>query len=480
LFVLVGSPVRYTDIANIIVFDRIKRLFGDKKVVPYLAEEDQILKSIKKYYQYAMKLSDIIAEIESQALQNLDIDEDNQAESYQNPIVRLVEGILVDAVQSDASDIHIEPDEYFVRVRCRVDGMLINRVSFHNKYWGQVLGRVKIMASLNIAESRKPQDGSISMNINEKKIDFRVSSLPTVHGENIVLRILDCDKSIVPIKKLGFSPNNSFLVDLSMAKPEGIIIVTGPTGSGKTTTLYSIVDSINKPDINIMTLEDPVEYSLSGIRQTQINVRAGLDFASGLRSILRQDPDVIFIGEIRDFETADIAVKSSLTGHKVLSTLHTNDAMGAIYRLVDIGIKPFLIASSLTGVVAQRLVRRLCNDCKISYDAGSAVVDYLNKSLGENRTHYTLCKSKGCSNCYYTGYKGRVAVVEVINVNEEIAQLISVNAPQHEVLDACGRNSFLPMANDGIYKLAEGSISIDSLKESVNVTNLLRTIESYT
>jgi len=464
------------DVSNIIVLDKIKRLFDNKKVIAKYCNAESILKTIEKYYQYSLKISDIIAEIEKES-GDKEIDTasfSQNSQGYKNPIVRLVDAIIMDAIQIEASDIHIEPDEYFVRVRIRIDGSLINRLSFHNKYWEWVLGRVKVMSGLNLAESRRPQDGSMSMTVNGKQIDFRISTMPTVHGENIVMRILDSNHSVVPLAQLGFSENNIRLSKLSLEKPEGIIVITGPTGSGKTTTLYSMIDGINTPDINIMTLEDPVEYTLPIIRQTAINYKAGLDFASGLRAILRQDPDVIFIGEIRDFETADIAVKSSLTGHKVFSTLHTNDSVGAIYRLVDMGIKPMLIGSSLNAIIAQRLVRKLCVHCRVEKKSTPKFTHIANAMINADANGYTLYDANhiGCLKCMHTGYKGRLAIVEIIYVDPEMASLITNIADSRTIITSARKNGFTMMCEDGVIKVLQGLTSIPELRGNVDTTSI--------
>ncbi len=458
------------NVANVIIIDKVKKYFDYKKVKVVHASEEQITKVIDKYHKYSLKMSDIVAEIENSDVLNKTFSE---VASYKDPIVRLVDAIMIEGVSSDASDIHLEPEEYFVRIRCRIDGVLSTKFSFHKKYWSRVVGRIKIMSGLNIAEFRKPQDGGMSMDINDKKIDFRVSMIPTTHGENVVLRILDCSKSIVDLKELGFSAHNYKLMQLALKKPEGIIILTGPTGSGKTTTLYSLINSINNPSINIMTLEDPIEYSLPLIRQTQVNIKAGLDFAAGLRSILRQDPDVVMIGEIRDFETADIAIKASLTGHQVFSTLHTNDAISGVARLIDIGVMPFLIGSALSSVIAQRLVRKLCLVCKKSYVSNISVTNTFNKVLRKENKSYKLFNAVGCSACFHTGYKGRTALVEVFYVNKIMAAHITENKNYEFLYKAALDNGFVTMQEDGIKKVINGETSFDELINNINMNEYI-------
>lgn len=462
--------VAMDNISNIIIIDKIKKYFDYKKVKVLQTNEAQINQVIDKYYQYSLKMSDIVAEIESFETLNKTFEE---SAGYQDPVVRLVDAIILDALHNDASDIHMEPEEYFVRVRCRIDGVLIVRFSFHKKYWHRVIGRLKIMAGLNIAESRKSQDGGMSMVINDRKVDFRVSLLPGVNGENTVMRILDCSKSIVSLSTLGFSDHNSKLIDLALQKPEGIIILTGPTGSGKTTTLYSIINEINTIDKNIMTLEDPVEYSLPLIRQTNINNKAGLDFAAGLRAILRQDPDVVMIGEIRDLETASIAVKAALTGHQVFSTLHTNDSISGISRLIDIGIQPFLISSALSAIIAQRLTRKLCKSCKKAYHTNTKITNILNKILKKDEKHYTLFKEVGCSLCHHSGFKGRTGVTEVFYINKFIGGEISKNISYTELYNLSKDKGFIPMQEDGLVKVLAGETSLDELKKNINMNEYL-------
>lgn len=460
--------------SNIILIDKIKKYLPGKSIEVLQADESEIISTIEKYYQYSMKVADIILALEKE-MDGLN-DKKEEADDYTNPIVRLLDCLLIEAINSGASDIHIEPDLMFIKVRYRIDGNMSNKYTFHKKFWARLIGRLKIASNLNIAESRKPQDGATSLTINGKKIDFRVSILPTVHGENAVLRVLDCSKSIVALDKLGFTPHNYKMMQLAMNKPEGIIIVTGPTGSGKTTTLYSVINEINDPSINVMTLEDPVEYSLPIIRQTQINNKAGLDFSAGLRSILRQDPDVVLVGEIRDQETGDIAIKAALTGHQVLSTLHTNDAISAITRLVDIGIKPYLVSSALIAVIAQRLVRRLCKDCKVSCFSSEKETALFNYVTKQNIASYSIFKPSedGCETCGHTGYKGRVATVEVFFVNKTIGNEISRSASYAELFQIGRQNGFVPMQEDGLLKVISGDTSLEELRDNVDMTEYIK------
>lgn len=458
--------VAMENVNNILVLDKLKILFSGRKIVPVYARETDIAHAIDKYYEYSLKISEIIDEIENGP--GLSQDDINDSEAYQSPVARLVEAILIDAVHKGASDIHIEPEEYFVRVRYRIDGVLINQLSFHKKYWESVVVRIKVISSLNIAESRRPQDGSLDMNVSNRKVDFRVSITSTVFGENIVLRVLDRDGGVLTLEQLGFSKRNMKLVNISIEKPEGIMIITGPTGSGKTTTLYSVLSMINSPEVNIMTLEDPVEYSVPMIRQTSINIKAGIDFASGLRALMRQDPDVILVGEIRDTETAITAMRAAMTGHQVFSTLHTNDAISAIDRLLDIGVQSHIIANSLNAIIAQRLVRKLCVKCKKK-----------RKITEEEYTKLRLKKDKfkivydsvGCSECNMTGFKGRTIISEMVVLSDKIRDMISNKATQYNLTSAIKEEGFVTMQKNGLLKVLQGHTSFHELRTSVDMTN---------
>lgn len=337
------------------------------KIRPVFCNESDIQDLIEKYYDYETSIDGIVREIETGIQDKTKLD--GQQEGYVNPTVRLVNAMLVDAIRAGASDIHFEPEGTFLRLRYRIDGQMMQIRSFHKDYWPAIAVRIKITSGMNIAETRMPQDGRITYNIAGREVDFRVATQPTIHGENIVMRLLDKKKALVPLSHLGFSEHNEKLLKKLLKRPEGIIIVTGPTGSGKTTTLYSTIEYINNVSINIMTLEDPVEYQLSLIRQSQVREGSGMSFVDGVKSIMRQDPDVIFIGEVRDHQTAQMAVRAAMTGHKVFSTLHTNDAIGVIPRMIDIGIQPHMLAGSLICLIAQRLSRKLCVHCKTEYTA---------------------------------------------------------------------------------------------------------------
>src|SRR5271169_2834224 len=351
---------------NIIALDQVRALLKDEyRLVTQLAGESDILRAIDQYYGFELSIDGILHEIEPgemeyQALQT-------GVNEFSQPVVRLIDALLTEAVQRNASDIHFEPESSFLRIRYRVDGVLRQVRSLHKSFWPAMVVRIKVMSGMDIAETRAPQDGRISLRLSGRAIDFRVASHPTTHGENMVLRILDRQKGIVPIDRLGLDDIALSSLKLMIARPEGIVLVTGPTGSGKTTTLYSVLSHVNTESVNIMTLEDPVEYPLSLIRQTSVNEATKLDFANGIRSMMRQDPDIILVGEIRDHPTAEMAFRAAMTGHQVYSTLHTNSAIGAIPRLLDIGILPDIMAGNIIGIIAQRLVRVLCPHCKLAY-----------------------------------------------------------------------------------------------------------------
>jgi len=370
------------------------------------------------------------------------------------PIIQLVNSMIVQALQRRASDIHIEPFEEDIVVRFRVDGVLHNVLHPPKPVQAPLMSRIKVMSNLNIAEKRLPQDGSMRVNVAQREVDVRVSVLPTAHGERIVMRLLDKEEQLTRIDQLGLAQPQRVWMDQCLSRTHGIILVTGPTGSGKSTSLYAALNAINTADKNIITIEDPIEYTLSGVGQIQVSPKIGLTFAGGLRSILRQDPDVIMVGEIRDLETAEIAVQASLTGHLVLSTLHTNDSVGAVARLSDMGVEPFLLSASLEGVVAQRLVRRLCNHCKEPYDPG--------ETAEVESTHY--CRPKGCDHCLDTGYRGRTAIFEMLTINDEIRELITrPESTEQELRRAAERGGMFSLRQAGWQKAAEGVTSIEEV-----------------
>ena len=460
--------VAMVDVYNVLAIDQIRRhLDKTAKIVPVYCTETEINELIERYYDYDLSIDGILREIETGIRDKSQMD--GREEGYVNPTVRLVNSLLIDAIRQGCSDIHFEPEGSFLRLRYRIDGSLQQIRSFHRDYWPSMLVRMKIMSGMNIAETRSAQDGRINMVALGREIDFRVATQPTVHGENVVLRILDKSKSLVHIDKLGFSDHNLELLKRCIKRPEGIIVVTGPTGSGKTTTLYSVLSYINSIDVNIMTLEDPVEYQLPLIRQT--NVREGtIDFQSGIKSLMRQDPDIIFLGEVRDQETAIMAIRAALTGHQVYTTLHTNDALGSIPRLGDIGVPAHLIAGSLICAMAQRLARRLCKSCRKPRLANADECRIMKLDAQNPPTVY---EAIGCDQCGFKGYKGRVGVHEILRVDPGLDELISTGATRNNMLAYALANGFVPMVQDGISKVLAGEIDIPELINTVDLTDRL-------
>lgn len=388
----------------------------------------------------------------------------DDADIQNAPSVRLANSIITQAVNVRASDIHLEPFEDSVVVRFRIDGSLMENMTIPQNLYPAVLTRFKVISGINIAEKRIPQDGRIEMSINGKSYDFRVSTLPTVFGEKLVIRILDRSSFLFTRQMLGFTQHNSRLVDRIIKKTNGIVLLTGPTGSGKSTTLYSLLNELNTSDLNIVTIEDPVEYMLRGINQVQVNNKAGLTFAAGLRSILRQDPDIVMIGEIRDEETAQIAVRASITGHLVLSTLHTNDAPSSVARLIDMGVEPFLVAESLSGIIAQRLVRRLCPECKIKAEAKQAELEIL--ALSEPMEIY---QPVGCPKCNSTGYSGRIAIHEVMHINRSLRDAIQNDSGTEVLRDIAGQNGMVRLFDSCKSLVLDGTTSVNEMVKTVYV-----------
>lgn len=467
---LAGNIVKLAmvDVYNVLAIDQVRRhLDKTIKIVPIYVTETEVNDLIDRYYNYDLSIDGVLREIETGIRDKTQLD--GREEGYVNPTVRLVNALLIDAIKQGCSDIHFEPEGSFLRLRYRLDGSLQQIRSFHRDYWPAILVRIKIMSGMNIAETRSAQDGRINMVALGREVDFRVATQPTVHGENVVLRILDKSKSLVDIDQLGFSDHNLDLLKRCLKRPEGIIIVTGPTGSGKTTTLYSVLGFINSIEVNIMTLEDPVEYQLPLIRQT--NVREGvIDFNSGIKSLMRQDPDIIFLGEVRDEETALMAVRAALTGHQVFTTLHTNDALGAIPRLNDIGVEPHLLAGSLICTMAQRLARRLCNFCKHPRLATEEECRLMRLDPAAPPTVY---EAEGCEKCGFKGYKGRLGIHEIMRIDQGMDELIATKATRNQMLEYALQNGFVPMVQDGISKVLAGAIDIAELINTVDLTDRL-------
>ncbi len=426
------------------------------------ANETDIQQAIDQYYGNVKSLEEIIQEAIkiAESKGGAGLGEDVEAA----PIVRLVDHLIVEGTKQRATDIHIEPERQVVRTRFRIDGILQQGISLPKILQSALIARIKIMAGINIAESRVPQDGRILFHIGKRTIDLRVSTMPTIYGEDIVLRLLDKENLILGLDKLGFSPEHIQMYRQQINRPHGIILVTGPTGSGKTTTLYSTLSHINNLERSIITLEDPVEYELTVIRQTQVNPKAGLTFATGLRSILRHDPDIIFVGEMRDSETADMAIRSALTGHLVLSTLHTNDAVGSIPRLMNMGVEPFLLASALNAVIAQRLVRVICPNCKAPYDPEPR----LKKRFGlPADPGFTFYHGTGCQHCGNTGYRGRIGIFEVLAISSQIESMIMEKEDTQAIKERALSEGFITMEQDGIRKVREGITTLEEVERVV-------------
>ncbi len=398
--------------------------------------------------------ADIISEIEETA--------DLLDDTSDAPIIKLVNHIISQSVKAGASDIHLEPYQNNFKIRYRIDGVLYDLLSPPKWMQASLISRIKVMAKMNIAEKRLPQDGRFEVKIGDQNIDIRVSTIPITHGERLVLRLLNKSTSLLKLSELGLRPDNLELVNKLIKTPHGIILVTGPTGSGKTTTLYAILSKLNSPDVNIITIEDPVEYQLKGIGQIQVNPKIDLTFAKGLRSIVRQDPDIILIGEMRDLETAEIGVQSALTGHLVFSTLHTNDSATAITRLVDLGVEPFLISSTVIAVIAQRLVRVLCDDCKEAYHPDDETLERLGITSGPS-AHPMIYRAKGCPKCFHSGYRGRLGIYEIMVLTEHLQNLILKTHDSHQIKNEAIRRGMTTLYLDGIQKVLSGTTSLEEV-----------------
>jgi type IV pilus assembly protein PilB len=442
LFVAMADPMDFFTVDDL-------RLSTGFHIETAIATKDDIIRAINKYYDSNEGFEDLIDQ-KNAPMETIKEEKINEADS---PIIRLVNQLLSNASASKASDIHIDPQETKVVIRYRVDGILRVERVLPKHMQNVLIARIKIMANLDITENRVPQDGRIKVNIDFHPVDLRVSTLPTVFGEKVVMRILDMGSTLNDVEKLGFNKHNLERFLNMIAKPNGIVLITGPTGSGKSSTLYAALNKLNSEEVNIITIEDPVEYQLEGINQIQVNQNVGMTFAAGLRSILRQDPDVIMVGEIRDKETVEVSVRASLTGHLVLSTIHTNDALSSVTRMIDMGVEPFLVASSLSGVVAQRLVRKVCRDCAEAQEPTKREIDIFSR----RGIHIeTVWKGRGCSSCNMTGYRGRIAIHEVLAIDEDLRRAIMNEEPVNVLREIAVKNKTIFLIDDGLLKVKQG------------------------
>ena len=469
------------DPTNVFAMDDIKFMTG-YNVEPVVSSESSLRESIERYYgsTHAIELKKVMEEIAEEEETDLEVLEEEEEldlaaleqESEEAPVVRLVNIVLTDAIKRGASDIHIEPYEKDLRVRYRIDGILYEMMHPPLRLREAITSRAKIMARLDIAEKRMPQDGRIKIktriSVKVKDLDYRVSVLPTIYGEKIVMRLLDKANLMLDLTRLGFEAESLRKFEQAILKPYGMVLVTGPTGSGKTNTLYSALQRINTPEVNIITAEDPVEFNLAGINQVQMKEQIGLNFATALRSFLRQDPNIILVGEIRDFETAEVAIKAAMTGHLVMSTLHTNDAPSTISRLMNMGVEPFLVATSVHLVAAQRLVRRICSYCKEPVEQPPAGLVSVGFKEAEAR-HIRLFRGRGCERCSNTGYKGRVGLYEVMEIDDEMREMILAGASAFELRQRAIQKGMMSLRGSGLEKIRQGVTTIDEVvRETVD------------
>ncbi len=460
--------VAITEVFNLAALDQLRAMVGARvQIKTVLAGQAQLDEFIDQFYGFELSVDGILREIETGEVDYQSLQQEG-GDEYTQPIVRLVGALLVDAVKRGASDLHFEPEYAFLRVRYRIDGVLEQIRSLHKNYWAGIAVRLKVISGMNIAETRAPQDGRISLNLNGRPVDFRVSTQPTIWGENIVLRVLDREKSIISLEHMRLTKDVMAKLNLMLARPEGILIITGPTGSGKTTTLYSMLAKLNVESVNIMTLEDPVEYPVALMRQTSVNESARVDFASGIRSIMRQDPDIILVGEVRDRETAEMAFRAAMTGHQVFTTLHTNSALGTFPRLLDIGIAPDIMAGNIIGIMAQRLVRTLCNHCKEAYDPNAE--ERLLLGIDPD-TELKLYRPAGCAHCNNRGYKGRTAVMEILHMDADMDELVARRASPRELREAAVSKGFRSLADEGLQRVVEGTTSLSEVARAIDLTS---------
>ena len=468
--------IALSDPTNIELMDYLLATYG-RDTRFFVAPKNAIYGAIEKYYVVGNSIKEASSEAKTEVVTEPGAGEEVSIEQLREmgqdaPVIRLVNTIITQAIVERASDIHVEPQKDHLRIRYRIDGILQEKQKLPRNIQPGVLSRIKIMSNMDIAERRKPQDGRISLRIENRAIDFRVSSLPTIFGEKIVLRILDKSSAMVPLEDLGFLSDTLTLFNSVISQPYGMIIISGPTGAGKTTTLYSVLNRLNTSGKNIVTVEDPVEYQMDGINQVQVNVKADMTFANGLRSILRQDPNIVLIGEIRDGETAQIAIEAALTGHLVLSTLHTNDAPSVATRLIDMGIEPFLISSSLIGATAQRLARKICPDCKQPYIPPASALEGLGLSTRGKLEDITFYRGAGCAKCGGSGYRGRTGIHEMMKIDDDLRRLILHKSTARDISQAARSHGMRTLLEDALVKAREGIISLEE------VLRVVSTVES--
>ncbi len=454
--------IAIADPLDIVAIEDVQ-IFTGMDVETFIAPKSDIMEAIDRFYRKAsteQAMEDFKKEYQSESKESTAVDEETFLKINNAPLVRFVDSIILQAVNAKASDIHIEPFEKNVRIRFRVDGDLQEVIAPEKTSHAAIVTRIKIMGKMNIAERRIPQDGRVNYTVAARNVDMRISILPTAYGEKIVIRILDTSGVILTKEQLGFTESDLEVFNKIIQYPYGIILVTGPTGSGKTTTLYAILEEVNRIESNIITVEDPIEYRMDGVNQVQVNVKAGLTFAAGLRSILRQDPDIIMIGEIRDAETAQISVRAAITGHLVLSTIHTNDTASTVSRLLDMDIEPYLISSAVVGIIAQRLVKKICTECKISYPAPENEKLILNLPLDQE---FTLYKGMGCTACGNTGYKGRTSIVEIMPVSRAIKNIIDSGGHSEDIRGQARQEGMKTLKENGVKMALKGITSVEQI-----------------
>lgn len=451
------------------MLEELRRLLGGNITLePVLATEAHLEQALDKFYGHSLSLDSILRDIEQEHATGLP-----SIQQESRPVIRLVNAVLIDAVKQGASDIHFEPELAFLRIRYRIDGVLWQIRCLHGRYWPAMCVRLKILSGMDIAEQRMPQDGRVDLFLCGRQIDFRVSSHPTLHGENIVLRVLDRDKAVIPLDAMGLRTPQLEQVKAMLTKPEGLLILTGPTGSGKTTTLYSMLAHLNHEHVNIMTLEDPVEYPHPLMRQTSVNAANKVDFINGIRAILRQDPDIILVGEVRDESTAAMAIRAAMTGHLVMTTLHTNSAASAFARLKDLGVSPHMMAGCLVGVIAQRLVRQLCLSCKREIETDHALIEWLQQTTAAGQTEpCRVFEAVGCTHCRMSGYRGRLVIMEVLAIHSDMESMLTQSLTMECLQNQARQHGYTTLAEEGLRLVRAGETSLQELRRVVDLSAL--------